>query len=355
MKVWIDLSNSPHPLLFAPVARELEEGGHTVLVTVRDNAQTVELALKRWPRAEVIGGQSPRHRLAKAATIVDRIRVLRRWAQGSRPDVALSHNSYAQIVAARRLGIHAVTAMDFEYQPANPLAFRLATVVIAPEVVSDRALRRQGATAAKVVRYRGLKEELYIGDFEPDHTILASVGLVSRPRVVAVARTPPSRAVYHASTNPLFDSALRTICAQFGVVCVVLSRHPEQITAIERLRLENCVVTRTAVDARSLIYAADTVLGAGGTMTREAALMGVPTWTAFAGRTPAVDTWLERQGMLRRLRTADQLSGLQPRPAPPHRIEELRARGEAIRHVFVEATLLAATSGKRYAHSPTLA
>ena len=37
MRVWIDLANSPHPLLFAPVVRLLEEHGHEVLVTVRDN------------------------------------------------------------------------------------------------------------------------------------------------------------------------------------------------------------------------------------------------------------------------------------------------------------------------------
>ena len=41
MKIWIDLSNSPHPLLFAPIARAFEEQGHEVLVTARDNAQTL--------------------------------------------------------------------------------------------------------------------------------------------------------------------------------------------------------------------------------------------------------------------------------------------------------------------------
>ena len=34
-------------------------------------------------------------------------------------------------------------------------------------------------------------------------------------------------------------------------------------------------------------------------MTREAALMGVPTYSLFAGEQPAVDRELERQGLLR--------------------------------------------------------
>src|SRR5947209_8553015 len=103
MKVWIDLSNSPHPLLFAPVARRLESHGHEVVVTARDNAQTVELAGARWPDVEVIGGESPIGRGAKLKAIARRTLELRGWAVVTRPDVALSHNSYAQILAARIL------------------------------------------------------------------------------------------------------------------------------------------------------------------------------------------------------------------------------------------------------------
>jgi len=72
MKVWIDLSNSPHPLLFEPIAGRLEEQGADVRITVRDNAQTVELARQRWPRAEVIGDPSPSGRAAKARAIAGR-------------------------------------------------------------------------------------------------------------------------------------------------------------------------------------------------------------------------------------------------------------------------------------------
>jgi uncharacterized protein len=342
MKVWIDCSNSPHPLLFAPVARRLEQGGHQVMVTARDNAQTVELARERWPAVKVIGGGSPRRRWAKFAALSERISDLRRWAAGAKPDVALSHNSYAQIVAARSLGIPAVTAMDFEHQPANHVAFRLATTVVVPEILPSEVIQRQGAAGAKVVRYSGVKEALYVGDFEPDVQILSKLGLHRRPRVLAVARTAPTRAVYHGSSNPLFEVALRTVCAQDGVVCVVLTRHAEQIAAIERLGLGNCMVARHAIDSRSLVYAADVMIGAGGTMTREAALMGIPTWTLFAGKPPAVDLWLEQRGMLRRLVRADQLARLQPRRDEPCSTETLRERGGRLEYILVRETVAAA-------------
>src|SRR5690349_16153239 len=201
MKIWIDCSNSPHPLLFAPVARRLEQVGHQVVLTARDNAQTLELARERWPTVTVIGGVSPRRRWAKVAALSERISELRRWAAGAKPDVALSHNSYAQIVAARSLGIPAVTAMDFEHQPANHLAFRLATRILLPECMPLASVRGQGARAGKVDRYPGLKEEAYIGDFEPDPQILQRLGIERNGHVIVMARTPPSRAAYHQFEN----------------------------------------------------------------------------------------------------------------------------------------------------------
>ena len=86
MKVWIDLSNSPHPLLFAPIVERLESLGHSVRITARDNAQTVELARQRWDDVEVIGGPSlggPGREGGRDRS--DRIRRLAAWARAERP------------------------------------------------------------------------------------------------------------------------------------------------------------------------------------------------------------------------------------------------------------------------------
>ena len=339
MRIWIDLANSPHPLFFAPVARKLEEMGHEILVTARGHAQTVALTLERWPEADVLGGRSPGSRLAKARSISERAVALRGWAQARRPAVAVSHNSYAQLVAARSLRIRAVTAMDYEHQPANHLAFRLARTVLMPELLPGWRTRWQGATAGKVVRYPGLKEELYLGDFTPDQDVLKKLGLQSRPRTVVVARTPPGFALYHRFQNPLFEAAIRSACEQPGVVCVVLPRHADEVAAIQALGLRNCITPGLSIDARSLLYAADAVIGGGGTMTREAALLGLPTWSVFAGRVPAVERWLEGQGRLTRLQRADQLTALGPRRCEPIPPCALRRRGAAIEQVIVGAVI----------------
>jgi predicted glycosyltransferase len=340
-RVWIDFSNSPHPLLFAPIVRELEAAGCQVLLTARDHAQTLELARERWTQVNALGRAGPGGRAAKAGVLLERIRQLTGWARTARPDVALSHNSYAQIVAARALRIPAVTAMDYEHQPANHLAFRLARSILLPEALRGTDVHRQGAAANKTRFYDGLKEELYLGDFEPDPAVRARLGIAD-DRPLLVLRTPPTRATYHRFGNELFDEVLHRLARDGAAWCVLLARHPEHRAAAEALDAPNIVVPAGAVDARSLMSQADAVVGAGGTMTREAALLGVPTWSVFAGRPAAVDSWLEESGLLRRLSSADELLAVHRRRPVAADLDALRRQGARLVGEFVRATLEAA-------------
>jgi uncharacterized protein len=345
MRIWIDLSNSPHPLLFAPVARRLEERGNAILVTARDNAQTVELARERWPGLTVIGAPSPKGRGAKARAMVRRVRELAQWARASQPDVALSHNSYGQIVAARRLGIPAVTAMDFEHQPANHLAFRLARLVLLPDALERTGVQRQGARARKTRFYPGLKEELYLADFDPDRGLLSRLGITIGPAdTLVVARPEPDLAAYHSFENPLFVECLQAVLRDPSTKLVILPRRDDQRRALEQLGLPRCVVADRAIDSRSLMCQANLMIGAGGTMTREAALMGVPTVSLFAGRRPAVDRWLEERGFMRLVTDVRDLPPVE-RQLRPDRLQPLRERGRQLVEHFCDAVHAGAERG----------
>ncbi len=55
MRIWIDLTNSPHVLVLRPVVEDLRARGHEVQITARDFAQTVALAERHGLEATVIG------------------------------------------------------------------------------------------------------------------------------------------------------------------------------------------------------------------------------------------------------------------------------------------------------------
>src|SRR5437667_6236047 len=157
MHIWIDLANSPHVPFFHALIPEFTTRGHQIEITARDFAQTVELATKAGMVPHVIGGHGGGTLHGKAGNLVGRAAALRKWARDRGIDLALSHNSYAQIAAAAALGIKSVTLMNYEHQPANHLAFRLASRVIVPRAFPAAGLKRFGASMRKVKRYEGTK------------------------------------------------------------------------------------------------------------------------------------------------------------------------------------------------------
>jgi uncharacterized protein len=91
------------------------------------------------------------------------------------------------------------------------------------------------------------------------------------------------------------------------VRAVVLPRTPEQAERIRALALPALHVPEDAVDGQSLVAGADLVVSAGGTMNREAVVLGTPVYTTFAGRMGGVDERLIAEGRLRFLERLDDL------------------------------------------------
>src|SRR6476660_7493015 len=127
MHLWIDLANSPHVPFFKALSARFVEAGHEIEVTARDFAETIPLAKAAGFNVTVVGAHGGRQVSAKAGNLIGRAWALASWARKRNFDLAVSHNSYSQILAARALRMRCVTLMDYEYQPANHLAFRLAS------------------------------------------------------------------------------------------------------------------------------------------------------------------------------------------------------------------------------------
>jgi len=308
MRVWIDMTNSPHVPFFRPLIRLLEERGHDVSVSARDFAQTLELLADARIAHEVVG---PPHggagRAGKIVAMGSRLRALRSWASTRSFDVALSHASHELPLAARSLRVPSAYAYDYEFARAqHTLGSRAATRVVVPEAIPQERLDRLGATARKTRRYPGLKEEYYLAGLVPDRAVLDRLGL-DGSRVVAVVRTPPEVSLYHRHGNPLFAEVIERLGWDDTVHAVVLPRTPAQRELLLEAALPSLVVPEHAVDAQSLVALADLVVSAGGTMNREAVALGTPVWTTFAGRMGAVDEGLIADGRLRELRDAGSL------------------------------------------------
>ena len=312
LRIWIDLANSPHVPFFRALIPEFVAREHQVEITARDFAQTVELATKAGMMPHVIGGHGGGKLSGKAGNLVGRAAALRRWARDRGFDLAVSHNSYAQISAAASLGIKCVTLMDYEHQPANHLAFRLASRVIVPRAFPAGELRKYGASARKIRRYDGIKEDVYLADFVPDPEFgetLRKLGVASED-VLVVARPPAREALYHRFENELFDELLTSLNARESVKIILLPRSDAQRRDYAAREWASTIIPGQALDGANLIAAADLVVSAGGTMNREAAAIGVPAASIYAGQWAAIDEELLKEGRLQRISSRADLQSL---------------------------------------------
>src|SRR6476659_7970025 len=208
MRVWVDLTNSPHVLVFRPLIRLLRERGYQVEVTAREYAQTLQLLELHGIEATTIGRHGGASALGKAVGELGRLPALRRWAKPRWFDLALAHGSHDLTLTARSLGISSATTFDYEFAwLQHQLGCRAATRVVVPEAIPPERLARYGARPPKLVQYAGLKEEYYLADFEPNRSVLEDWS-IDPARVLVVLRPPPDVSLYHRHSNPLFPMTL---------------------------------------------------------------------------------------------------------------------------------------------------
>jgi predicted glycosyltransferase len=320
MRIWIDLANSPHVPFFRPLANEFRRRGHNVVVTARQFAETVPLAEAAGFAPQVIGGHGGGKLSGKAGNLVGRGLELARWARGKQIDLAVGHNSYSQILAARALSLRCVTLMDYEHQPANHLAFPLASRVIVPRDFPETGLTRFGVTATKVKRYDGIKEDVYLADFTADQNFEAELQRlgISAGDILVTARPPASEALYHRFENQLFDQLVDRVLQMPAVKLVLLPRNEWQRHYYARKQI---IIPAHPLDGSNLIARSDLVVSAGGTMNREAAALGVPAASIYMGEWAAIDQQLMKEGRLQRISTEKDLDNLrvEKKPARPGR------------------------------------
>jgi len=321
--IWIDLDNSPHVPLFAPIIRHYRRLGIEVVLTARTHSQTLELLeLHGFAGTfKVIGKHYGGNKLAKAWGLIVRASKLVSYvaALPNRSAIAVSHGSRSLVIAARWLRMPVLTMYDYEFTETS-LFNRFSTKVLVPDGLPDEVLLANGLPEKKLVKYPGIKEELYVRSFEPSNTfrtdLLKQSGMDDgEDKILAVLRPPATTANYHdEKSEVLLDDVLLLLLNAEEVFTVIAPRTVEQIAEIESrtARLPDAAgryrILTEAVDGLDLAFAADLVISGGGTMNREAALLGVPVYSIFAGRQGALDHQMEAEGLITFIRDARDLS-----------------------------------------------
>lgn len=318
--IWIDLDNSPHVPLLAPIVNHYRSRGTTVLLTARDHAQTLELLdlSGLGGTFTVVGRHYGKGKLNKIRGLLVRAVQLRdhvkNTAGNNQVAVALSHGSRSMVLAARWLGIPVLTMYDYEFTETT-IFNRFSERVLVPAEISGAVLDEIGLPEAKRAGYAGIKEELYLRGFSPTsgfrQRFLAEQGISGGDHaILAVLRPPATTANYHSTASEdILKAILSRLLASPGVFTVIVPRTPEQAREIGDIAVtmsegaKRFSILDRAVDGLELAFASDLLISGGGTMNREAALLGVPVYSIFAGRQGSLDAAMEAEGKIKFIRT----------------------------------------------------
>ncbi len=302
MRLWVDV-NTPKQVLFFNrlVKRHAERFGRgNVLVTIRGFRETVGMAGIVGLRGLVVGRHGGADIAEKLRASIERMRGLFPVVREFDPDVAVSLSSPEAARISFGLGKPHVCTSDAPHSfAASRLAIPLSRYLATPSYIPKRLWVKYGIEPERIVQYRALDPWAWLIDFRPNPRVLEEVG-VGRDALLIVGRLEESEASYLLGKSSLGSrtaaEGLRRVVRDWGAQLVLIPRYASQMGRIKELYGDFATVVERTIDGASLLSFTDVFIGGGGTMTVEAALLGVPSISVY----PSV-WWVEKVLLRRRL------------------------------------------------------
>ncbi|RLG41929.1 MAG: hypothetical protein DRO05_02615 [Thermoproteota archaeon] len=302
MRLWVDLVNLPHVRLFRRLLRKHGREIEDLLISCRRLDSLPELVRFFLPeylrKIRVVGsyGFSLNEKLSKHLM---RVISLTNIVSEFNASVAASKASPELARVAFGLGIPSVNLNDNDLSfHVSKLVFPLSKTVIVPEVFPDDVLSSMGALD-RIRKFRGVTEVAHVLDYLEGSR--AEAENISEPYIVA--RPAPFGASYLQDNRNsfVFERTLFILAKRVPELKIYL--FPRKGSSFLERRLMGRVITvKSPKDSLALISGAVAFIGASGTMTREAALLGVPSISMFPGaREPCVTQLLIDRGLIVKL------------------------------------------------------
>jgi uncharacterized protein len=293
MRIWIDLGNSPHVNFFADMIKELQKQ-HEVILTTRPFANTIDLLKLHGFEYHLVGRHYGANKVKKLLGFSLRVWQLYRFLRKRRIDVAISHSCFNSPIVARLLGARSVYLNDNEHAAGNRIAFPWATTIMVPEFLSLDKVKRQWGTPAKVVQYPGVKEGIYLWRLRGARADVAR-DVQPHPAEIFI-RPEPWAAQYYRGAIDFMDDLIISLKNKYKVV--VLPRGERQAVHYRQDKFAGIVIPENALSLEAIRGRCRLFIGAGGTMTREAAVLGIPTVSVYQDELLDVDKYLIAQGRM---------------------------------------------------------
>lgn len=284
-EVWIDIMTTKQVWFHGKLIEYLNDKGVETYVTVRKYQENTEL-LERTHKTgvfsfdyEVTGVHGGASNEGKLRAFLERCSVHLDRVKDRDIACAFSLSSPECARVAFGMGIPHICTSDSPFSiAASVLTFPLSEKIVTSYLSRTEDFVKVGADPEKIVTFKGIDEIAWTKDYEANPKVLDEHGLSpEKPIVIVRALSPhfaenaPHFKDTETGVNDLIDGLLAR-CDK-DVQIVAIPRYGEQ-GPILRKRFKDKITVIDHTDGPSLTSQADVLISAGGTMNREAALLG---------------------------------------------------------------------------------
>lgn len=294
MKIWFDISNSPQVPLFKEMLEDLRLQGHEIIVTSRPLANTIELLDSEKIAHTIVGKHYGKKLSSKLFGYPIRVYRLWQFLRDKQIELSVSQSSFHAPVVAKLLGVKSIYTNDNEHAVGNIPAFLFADTILLPQnfKVDNQILSR--LISKKITHYPGVKEGIYLWrksfnrQKANSHESSTPVNLYIRPE--------PSTAQYYKGGENFLDDFIVQSKGQYKIT--VLPRNDDQRKHYASTQFSGISIPKTILSFDEIVKDCSLFIGAGGSMTREMALVGIPTLSVYQDKLLSVDNALINQKLL---------------------------------------------------------
>lgn len=275
IKIWFDITNTPQVNLFKPFINRLSADNH-IIITVRDFAETVPLVLKEINIEPIVAGaHKGKNKFNKMSALINRFFVLLRKVPDF--DISISCAGVEASLVSKIRGKKSIIFADNDIAP-NWMYSRFVNYAFFPRAIPLKNLLRQGFNRLRLMQYSGYKEDIYIADYQPDKNFINSLPF----KEYVLVRPENWMASYIGKEVKSIIPGLLKMLSTSGYNILYLPRYRND--AGYAYGIGGVYIPPQPINGLDACFFARAVISGGGTLTREAACLGRPSISIFAGK-----------------------------------------------------------------------
>ncbi|MGB1729228.1 MAG: DUF354 domain-containing protein [Crocinitomicaceae bacterium] len=301
LNIWFDFSNPPHVNLFLPLLKHFEQKGLSTHATARDFVETKGLLNKYGIDYQLFGKHGGKNRFAKIYNLVKRNYKLYQNIPEFDFNISSSFEA-AQVSWLKRKP--AIFFDDNEVAP-NWVYSKFVKHVFIPSFIDPKLFIKDGIHQSKIIQYNGYKEHIYIADYKPDPDFKK---LIPFDTFITI-RPENLKASYVPDQAKSIVPELVDVLIKKGHNILFLPRYKDDQKYVSKHK--QIFVPEGPLNGLDVCYYSEAILTGAGTFAREAAILGTPAISFFAGKKLlSVDASMIQSKMMHHSRNVNEIMSI---------------------------------------------